>query len=112
MADHCRHPAARRCARLPCRGRQHHGPAPRARLGTSAPRRAAQALNLRPDLNIVPFRGNVATRLGKLAAGEADATLLAMAGLNRLDQAGVGTPLEAGLAARAGTRGDCHRMPQ
>lgn len=66
-----------------------------ARLGTSAPRRAAQALNLRPDLNIVPFRGNVATRLGKLAAGEADATLLAMAGLNRLDQAGVGTPLEA-----------------
>ncbi|KAG5734592.1 hypothetical protein E4T56_gene13637, partial [Termitomyces sp. T112] len=65
-----------------------------ARLGTSAPRRAAQALNLRPDLKIVPFRGNVATRLGKLAAGEAEATLLAMAGLNRLDQATVGTPLE------------------
>lgn len=66
-----------------------------ARLGTSAPRRAAQALNLRPDLKIVPFRGNVATRLGKLASGEADATLLAMAGLNRLDQAMAGTPLEA-----------------
>jgi len=66
-----------------------------ARLGTSAPRRAAQALNLRPDLKIVPFRGNVATRLGKLAAGEADATLLAMAGLNRLDQGDAGTPLEA-----------------
>lgn len=65
-----------------------------ARLGTSAPRRAAQALNLRPDLKIVPFRGNVATRLGKLAAGEAEATLLAMAGLNRLEQATVGTPLE------------------
>lgn len=66
-----------------------------ARLGTSAPRRAAQALNHRPDLRIVPFRGNVATRLGKLAAGEADATLLAMAGLNRLDQAHVASPLAA-----------------
>lgn len=65
-----------------------------ARLGTSAPRRAAQALHLRPDLRIVPIRGNVATRLGKLAAGEADATLLAMAGLNRLEQT-VGTPLPA-----------------
>jgi hydroxymethylbilane synthase len=63
-----------------------------ARLGTSAPRRAAQALHLRPDLRIVPIRGNVATRLAKLAAGEADATLLAMAGLNRLDRH-VGTPL-------------------
>jgi hypothetical protein len=40
-----------------------------ARLGTSAPRRASQALHLRPDLTIVPIRGNVATRLGKLAAG-------------------------------------------
>lgn len=66
-----------------------------ARLGTSAPRRAAQALNLRPDLRIVPFRGNVATRLGKLAAGEADATLLAMAGLNRLEQTALGSPLPA-----------------
>lgn len=66
-----------------------------ARLGTSAPRRAAQALNQRPDLKVVTFRGNVATRLGKLAKGEADATLLAMAGLNRLDQAHVGSPLAA-----------------
>ncbi|HWU03338.1 MAG TPA: hydroxymethylbilane synthase [Novosphingobium sp.] len=57
-----------------------------ARIGTSAPRRAAQMLHLRPDLRIVTFRGNVATRLGKLAAGEAEATLLAMAGLNRLGQ--------------------------
>ena len=65
-----------------------------ARLGTSAPRRAALALHSRPDLRIVPFRGNVATRLAKLAAGEADATLLAMAGLNRLDRQ-VGTPLPA-----------------
>lgn len=65
-----------------------------ARLGTSAPRRASQALYLRPDLTIVPIRGNVATRLGKLAAGDADATLLAMAGLNRLDRH-VGSPLSA-----------------
>ncbi|MBU6268100.1 MAG: hydroxymethylbilane synthase [Sphingomonadales bacterium] len=64
-----------------------------ARVGTSAPRRAAQMLHLRPDCRIVPFRGNVATRLGKLAAGEADATLLACAGLNRLGQAAAGVPL-------------------
>lgn len=68
---------------------------PGARIGTSAPRRAAQMLNARPDLAIVPFRGNVATRLGKLAAGEADATLLALAGLNRLGQAEVGVALDA-----------------
>ncbi len=67
---------------------------PGARIGTSAPRRAAQALHFRPDCQIVSFRGNVATRLGKLEAGEADATLLAAAGLERLDQSGVGTPLD------------------
>ncbi|MBS0253999.1 MAG: hydroxymethylbilane synthase [Proteobacteria bacterium] len=68
---------------------------PGARIGTSAPRRAAQLLHHRPDCRVVSFRGNVATRLAKLEAGEADATLLAMAGLNRLGQAGVGTPLDA-----------------
>jgi len=57
-----------------------------AKFGTSSIRRAAQALRLRPDLQIVPFRGNVHTRLNKLAEGVADATLLAMAGLNRLDE--------------------------
>ena len=67
-----------------------------ARLGTSAPRRAAQLLNLRPDCKVVPFRGNVATRLAKLAAGEADATLLAAAGLNRLGESTVGQALDAG----------------
>jgi hydroxymethylbilane synthase len=51
-----------------------------ARIGTSAPRRAAQALHARPDCRVVTFRGNVATRLAKLAAGEADATLLAAGG--------------------------------
>ena len=66
-----------------------------ARIGTSAPRRAAQLLHARPDCEVVPFRGNVATRLAKLAAGEADATLLAAAGLNRLGESGVGHPLAA-----------------
>ena len=66
--------------------------APGARVGTSSPRRAAQMLRLRPDCCIVPFRGNVATRLAKLEAGEADATLLAAAGLNRLGES-VGSPL-------------------
>lgn len=57
-----------------------------ARFGTSSIRRAAQALRLRPDLRIVPFRGNVHTRLQKLLDGVADATLLALAGLNRLEE--------------------------
>jgi hydroxymethylbilane synthase len=65
-----------------------------ARVGTSAPRRAAQMLHRRPDVVIVPFRGNVATRIARLAAGEADVTLLAAAGLARLGESGVGTPLE------------------
>jgi hydroxymethylbilane synthase len=69
---------------------------PGARIGTSAPRRAAQLLHARPDCRIVAFRGNVATRLAKLAAGEADATLLAMAGLNRLGRSEVGNPLDPG----------------
>jgi hydroxymethylbilane synthase len=60
---------------------------PGSRLGTSSIRRAAQMLRARPDLTIVPFRGNVGTRLQKLEAGVADATLLAAAGLNRLGQA-------------------------
>jgi len=67
---------------------------PGARIGTSAPRRAAQALHFRPDCQIVSFRGNVATRLGKLDAGEADATLLAAAGLERLGQSEVGVALD------------------
>ena len=67
---------------------------PGARVGTSSPRRAAQLLRRRPDLAIVPFRGNVATRLAKLERGDADATLLAGAGLDRLGQEEVGTPIE------------------
>jgi hydroxymethylbilane synthase len=63
-------------------------------IGTSAPRRAAQALHARPDCRVVMFRGNVATRLAKLAAGEADATFLAAAGLARLGETGIGHPLD------------------
>ncbi len=59
-----------------------------ARLGTSSPRRASQICHMRPDIQIIPLRGNVATRLAKIASGEADATLLAAAGLDRL---GMGT---------------------
>jgi hydroxymethylbilane synthase len=63
-------------------------------VGTSAPRRAAQLLHARPDCTVVTFRGNVATRLAKLAAGEADATFLAAAGLARLGEHGTGHPLD------------------
>ncbi|EZP56160.1 Porphobilinogen deaminase [Sphingomonas sp. RIT328] len=62
-------------------------------VGTSSPRRRAQLLRLRPDLSVVTFRGNVDTRLAKLAAGEAQATLLAAAGLDRLGRDGVGRPI-------------------
>ena len=55
-----------------------------AAVGTSSPRRQALIKRLRPDLVIVPLRGNVETRLRKIEAGEADATILAVAGLKRL----------------------------
>jgi len=56
----------------------------KARVGTSSLRRQAQLKALRPDLEIYPLRGNVDTRLRKLAEGEYDAIILAAAGLNRL----------------------------
>ena len=65
-----------------------------ARVGTSSPRRAAQLRRLRPDLVVVSIRGNVDTRLAKLAAGDVDATLLAAAGLDRLGRHDVGIPIE------------------
>lgn len=68
---------------------------PGAVVGTSAPRRAAQLLHARPDCKVVTFRGNVATRLARLAAGEAQATFLAAAGLKRLGETGTGHPLAA-----------------
>lgn len=67
---------------------------PGAVVGTSAPRRAAQLRHLRPDCSAVLFRGNVATRMAKLAAGEVQATFLAVAGLVRLGEHGVGTRLD------------------
>src|SRR3954470_17451761 len=68
--------------------------------GTSSKRRAAQLLRLRPDLKIVPLRGNVETRLKKVENGEIDATLLAAAGLKRLDiVAGTAIPTEILLPA-------------
>ncbi|WP_116091536.1 hydroxymethylbilane synthase [Sphingomonas crusticola] len=82
-----------------------------ARVGTSSPRRAAQIRRARPDAQILLFRGNVDTRLRKLAEGEADATLLAAAGLDRLGRGDIGTPLDflpapaqgaVGVEARAG----------
>ena len=55
-----------------------------ARIGTSSPRRAAQLAERRPDLTSVPIRGNVETRLARLAAGDFDGLILAAAGLDRL----------------------------
>ena len=55
-----------------------------ARVGTSSVRRQAQLLHVRPDLTVIPLRGNVQTRLDKVTGGACDATLLALAGLRRL----------------------------
>jgi hydroxymethylbilane synthase len=65
-----------------------------ALVGTSAPRRTAQLMRRRPDLKIVPIRGNVQTRLDKVAGGEVQATLLAAAGLDRLGMASTGSAIE------------------
>jgi hydroxymethylbilane synthase len=64
-------------------------------VGSASLRRAAQILRRRPDLSVISFRGNVQTRLRKLAEGQVDATLLAMAGLNRLNMMPIdAVPLE------------------
>ena len=55
-----------------------------AKVGTSSLRRECQLRTLRPDLNVLPLRGNVNTRLAKLDAGDYDAIILAVAGLKRL----------------------------
>jgi hydroxymethylbilane synthase len=70
-------------------------------VGTSSPRRAAQLLSIRRDLQIVPLRGNVDTRLAKVESGEVDATLLTSAGLKRLGMTDVGVaiPIEVILPA-------------
>ena len=66
-----------------------------ARIGTSSPRRAAQLAAARPDVVAVPIRGNVDTRLERLAQGRYDALLLAAAGLDRL---GIAVPERARLS--------------
>ena len=76
-----------------------------ARVGTSSPRRAAQLCRLRPDLQPMLFRGNVDTRLAKLAAGEVDATLLAAAGLDRLGRAEIGAAIPTDVMLPAPAQG-------
>jgi hydroxymethylbilane synthase len=76
-----------------------------SRVGTSALRRRAQLLAVRPDLDVVELRGNVDTRLRKLDAGEVDALVLAAAGLERLGASLVSaaTPLDFVPAPGQGT---------
>jgi hydroxymethylbilane synthase len=69
-----------------------------AKVGTTSARRAAQLIHLRPDLNVIPLRGNVPTRLRKLREGQYDAILVASAGVDRLE-----LPLD-GLVS--------HRLPE
>jgi hydroxymethylbilane synthase len=69
--------------------------APGAVIGTASLRRQAQVLHRRPDLRVVPLRGNVSTRLGRVSGGDLDATLLAAAGLARLGLADRATALLA-----------------
>jgi hydroxymethylbilane synthase len=76
-----------------------------ARVGTSSPRRAAQLLRARPDLVILPIRGNLDTRLAKVEAREVDATLLAAAGLDRLGRPKVGKPISVDVMLPAPGQG-------
>ncbi len=77
-----------------------------ARVGTASLRRQAQLLHARPDLIVEILRGNVQTRLDRLAAGVADATLLAMAGLRRLGLTPPGmVPLEPAVMVPAAGQG-------
>jgi hydroxymethylbilane synthase len=76
-----------------------------AKVGTSSPRRAAQLLALRPDLQIVGLRGNVQSRLNQIVAGVADATLLAAAGLDRLDMGDTGHAIAPELMLPAASQG-------
>jgi hydroxymethylbilane synthase len=64
-----------------------------AKVGTASLRRQAQLLRHRPDLSILPIRGNVNTRLRKMEAGEVDALVLALCGLERLDLSGHATEI-------------------
>jgi hydroxymethylbilane synthase len=91
---------------------------PSARVGTSSLRRQAQLLALRPDLQILPIRGNIDTRLRKLKEGQYDATILAVAGIRRagLFDPALMTPLDPGLLLPAAAQGalalQCRRDAQ
>lgn len=76
-----------------------------ARVGTASPRRSAQLLSLRPDLKIQLIRGNVGTRLAKIERGEADATMLAAAGLERLGMGDVGAAVPESVMLPAPAQG-------
>jgi hydroxymethylbilane synthase len=76
-----------------------------ALVGTSSPRRAAQLKALRPDLRTAPIRGNVATRLAKVANGEFAASLLAAAGLDRLGLADTGVAIAIDQMLPAASQG-------
>lgn len=77
-----------------------------ARVGTASLRRRAQLLRMRPDLAIVPIRGNVNTRLAKLDAGEVDGLVLALCGLERLGkQDRIGEILDVGVMLPAVAQG-------
>ena len=65
-----------------------------ARVGTSSLRRIAALLAERPDLDIVPLRGNVPTRVGRVERGDVEGVVLALAGLKRLGLAGTAVPLD------------------
>jgi hydroxymethylbilane synthase len=73
-----------------------------ARVGTSSLRRAAQLRALREDLDVVDLRGNVDTRLARLADGDLDAIVLALAGLERLGRAGEATATLTQMVPAAG----------
>jgi hydroxymethylbilane synthase len=76
---------------------------PGARVGTSSLRRRAQLLAVHEDIEVVELRGNVDTRLRKLAEGEVDAAVLALAGLRRLGLQDGARPLDLVPAAGQGT---------
>ncbi len=78
---------------------------PNAHIGTSSPRRAAQLKAMRLDLRISAIRGNVATRLAQIEAGDFDATMLAAAGLDRLGMGDVGTSLNIDIMLPASAQG-------
>jgi hydroxymethylbilane synthase len=79
----------------------------RARVGTSSLRRAAQVLARRPDAQIVPLRGNVDSRIGKVKDGTLDAAILALAGLRRLGTAALeyATPIDQQVMVPAAGQG-------